>query len=105
MKPFWKLVIAVGLLTFAACTTGQSGQTGQGSGDDMAMEKAQTDCSTVRCAACPEGQTPALRPPNCCRCVPVDKMIKDCSTVRCAACPEGQHPALTPPDCCRCVPD
>jgi hypothetical protein len=55
--------------------------------------------------ACPEGQTPALKPPDCCKCVPIDKNIKDCSNVRCAACPEGQHPALKPPDCCRCVPD
>jgi hypothetical protein len=106
MKPFWKLVIAVGLLTFAACTTGQTGQTGQSgqdTGDETATAGSQVDCSTVRCAACPEGQTPALRPPNCCRCVPIDQTIRDCSTVRCAACPEGQRPKLTPPDCCRCV--
>jgi hypothetical protein len=62
-------------------------------------------CANVRCEACPEGQTPILRPPDCCRCVPIDPNIKDCSNVRCAACPEGQHPKLTPPDCCRCVPD
>jgi hypothetical protein len=59
----------------------------------------------VRCAACPEGQTPALKPPNCCKCVPVDTSLNSCDNVRCAACPTGQHPALTPPDCCRCVPD
>jgi hypothetical protein len=62
-------------------------------------------CSNVRCAACPEGQTPALRPPDCCACVPVDTSITDCSTVRCAACPEGKRPALTPPNCCRCIPN
>ena len=62
-------------------------------------------CANVRCAECPEGQTPALHPPDCCKCVPIDKNVKDCSNVRCASCPEGQHPALVPPDCCRCVPD
>jgi hypothetical protein len=60
-------------------------------------------CANVRCASCPTGQTPALRPPNCCACMPVDSSVTDCSTVRCAACPTGQRPALTPPDCCRCV--
>lgn len=64
----------------------------------------KVDCSTVRCAACPEGQTPSLKPPNCCKCVDIDKSIRDCSNVRCAACPEGQRPALKPPDCCRCIP-
>jgi hypothetical protein len=62
-------------------------------------------CSNVRCAECPEGQTPALRPPDCCACVPVDQSITDCSAVRCAACPEGKRPALTPPNCCRCIPN
>jgi hypothetical protein len=89
------------VLALCACASGQYGD--QTSAPE-ATPKA-TDCSTVRCAACPEGETPALKPPNCCRCVPIDRNIKDCSNVRCAACPEGQHPALKPPDCCRCVPD
>jgi hypothetical protein len=63
----------------------------------------QVDCATVRCAACPDGQTPALKPPDCCRCVPVDTGVKPCENVRCAACPTGQHPAMKPPDCCRCI--
>lgn len=71
----------------------------------QAVEAAKVDCSTVRCVACPEGQTPRLKPPDCCKCVPIDTSVTDCSTVRCAACPEGQHPRLKPPDCCRCVAD
>ena len=98
MKSLMKLGMIAVVLTVAACAA--STQT-----YPAGSERAQVDCSTVRCAACPDGQTPALKPPDCCRCVPVDKKIKDCSAVRCAACPEGQHPALTPPDCCRCVPD
>src|SRR5262245_58929622 len=35
-------------------------------------------CSNVRCASCPEGQTPALMPPDCCKCVSLDQNIKDC---------------------------
>jgi hypothetical protein len=98
MKGLWKLTMVAGVLALCACAS---------DGKDMMVEKAggQVDCSTVRCAACPEGQTPALKPPDCCKCVPIDRTIRDCSTVRCAACPEGQHPALTPPDCCRCVPN
>lgn len=98
MRGCWKLAMVVGVLALCACATSDQGRMVEKAGDKV-------DCSTVRCAACPEGQTPALKPPDCCKCVPVDKMIKDCSNVRCAACPEGQHPALTPPDCCRCVPD
>ncbi|HEV8581083.1 MAG TPA: hypothetical protein VGX68_18610 [Thermoanaerobaculia bacterium] len=100
MHRMTKLAIVAGVLALCACASGRYGDQ-----STMPGEKAQVDCSTVRCAECPELQTPALKPPNCCRCVPVDTKIKDCSTVRCAACPEGQHPALTPPDCCRCVPD
>lgn len=101
MKSLRKLAVAVGLLALAC----SSGQYGQGTGTDQAAARQQVDCSTVRCEACPTGQTPRLKPPDCCRCVPVDDKIKNCDNVRCAACPEGQHPALTPPDCCRCVPD
>src|SRR5262245_45395616 len=55
-----------------------------GSADAMgqAVEAAKVDCSTVRCAACPEGQTPRLKPPDCCKCVPIDTSITDCSNVR-----------------------
>ncbi len=102
MKTLRKLAVVAGMLALCACASG-SGQGTMDKDKGMEGEKAKVDCSTVRCAACPEGQTPALKPPNCCKCVPVDSMIKDCSTVRCAACPEGQRPALTPPDCCRCV--
>ena len=86
----------------AAPQPGEGQATGQAMGQGQGQ--GQVDCSTVRCAACPEGQTPALKPPNCCRCVKVDTNVTDCSAVRCAACPEGQRPSLAPPDCCRCVP-
>ncbi|HWM89996.1 MAG TPA: hypothetical protein VN493_04460 [Thermoanaerobaculia bacterium] len=88
--------------------------TGMASGTTEAVGSASAQqggpggpCSNVRCADCPEGQTPALHPPDCCKCVPLggNDMTKDCSNVRCAACPAGQHPALVPPDCCRCIPD
>ena len=111
MRRLQKLAIVLGLLVLCACATGGTGD--QGTADTGSMEAAAGQsaaagagpCSNVRCAACPTGQTPALKPPNCCACVPVDTTIRDCSTVRCASCPTGQHPALTPPDCCRCVPD
>jgi hypothetical protein len=100
MNGLRKLAIVAGVLALCACASGQYGdQTA------TSAERTKIDCSTVRCMACPEGQTPALKPPDCCRCVPIDDKVKDCSNVRCAACPEGQHPALTPPDCCRCVAD
>jgi hypothetical protein len=101
MKAITRLTMMVGVLALCACAGQYGGDTVATSG----QKAGQVDCSTVRCAACPEGQTPVLRPPDCCRCVPIDDKIKDCSNVRCAACPEGQHPKLTPPDCCRCVPD
>src|SRR6185436_2430805 len=102
MNNLVKLTMVAVVLTLCACAA--STQTGS-TETERAAGGQRVDCSTVRCAACPEGQTPALKPPDCCRCVPIDKNIRDCSTVRCAACPEGQHPALKPPDCCRCVPD
>ena len=89
----------------AGVTPGPALGGGGSEGEAGAVEAAQIDCSTVRCVACPEGQTPRLKPPNCCRCVPIDQSIRDCSNVRCAACPEGQHPILRPTDCCRCVPN
>ena len=102
MNALKKLALLIGVLALCACASSGSGTGDQGMG--TGAEK-KVDCSTGRCAACPEGQTPALKPPNCCKCVPIDTTIKDCSTVRCAACPTGQHPQLTPPDCCKCVPD
>lgn len=94
-----------------ATTETNAGESGTGTGMAATGTAAAAQggpggpCSNVRCAACPEGQTPVLHPPDCCACVPLDKKIKDCSNVRCAACPEGSHPSLVPPDCCRCVPD
>ena len=67
-----------------------------------ATSKAK-NCDNVRCASCPTGQTPALTPPDCCKCVP-DTTTTDCSNVRCASCPTGQTPSLQPPNCCQCVP-
>jgi hypothetical protein len=32
--------------------------------------EAVIDCSTVRCMSCPEGQHLALKPPQCCKCLP-----------------------------------
>jgi hypothetical protein len=63
MKTLRKLAIVAGLLALCACASYRDGQGGDKGG--------QTDCSTVRCAACPEGQRPALTPPDCCKCVPV----------------------------------
>lgn len=102
------LVVAVALLAVACASGGGYG----GDQPDATVEPATAPggttpppCANVRCEACPEGQTPALKPPDCCRCVPIDNKVTDCSNVRCAQCPVGSHPALTPPDCCRCVPD
>jgi len=101
MNNLVKLMMVAAVLALCACAA----STQPGSTEAERAAGGKVDCSTVRCMACPEGETPALKPPDCCRCVPIDKKIKDCSNVRCAACPDGQHPALTPPDCCRCVPD
>jgi len=59
MKTLWKLAIVAGMLALCACTSYK----------DKDKDKA-VDCSTVRCAACPEGQHPKLTPPDCCKCVP-----------------------------------
>ena len=59
MKNLRKLTILAGLLTLCACAS---------YGDRP--EDKKVDCSTVRCAACPAGQHPALTPPDCCRCIP-----------------------------------
>ncbi len=57
MQSLKKLALTMGLLALCACAS-------------QTMNEKKVDCSTVRCAACPEGQHPALTPPNCCRCVP-----------------------------------
>ncbi len=59
MKTLRKLAIVAGMLALCACSS-------YGGGD----KSGQVDCSTVRCKACPEGQKPALTPPDCCKCVP-----------------------------------
>ncbi len=74
MKTLRKLAIVAGMLALCACTSNQGGGTGgdPGMGGDKGGSQGggQTDCSTVRCAACPEGQRPALTPPDCCKCIP-----------------------------------
>lgn len=93
MRVLVRSLLLFALLAFVACATRQS--------TDAA---ARGNCDNVRCASCPDGQTPALKPPDCCKCVPVDTNVTDCSNVRCASCPSGQTPSLQPPNCCQCVP-
>lgn len=59
MKSFRKLTMLAGVLALCACASNPS----------QPADK-KVDCSTVRCAACPAGQHPALKPPDCCRCIP-----------------------------------
>ncbi len=94
MRIVTRSLLLFALLALAACTTSQQ------TADALA---AKGNCDNVRCASCPDGQTPALKPPDCCKCVPIDTKITDCSNVRCAACPAGQTPSLQPPNCCKCV--
>ena len=94
MRIVTRSLVLFALLALAACATYQNA--------DAAAAKG--NCDNVRCASCPDGQTPALKPPDCCKCVPVDTKITDCSNVRCASCPPGQTPSLKPPNCCKCVP-
>lgn len=71
MKNLRKLAILAGVLALCACASGQNGQGTSGSGSGSGTGGTEkVDCSTVRCAACPTGQHPALKPPDCCRCVP-----------------------------------
>lgn len=65
MKSLRNLMIAASLLALCACSSTRSG-----TGGDRETGEQKVDCSTVRCASCPEGQRPALRPPDCCRCIP-----------------------------------
>jgi hypothetical protein len=60
MKRAGRLTGALALLALCACASDRGTTT----------TTKKVDCSTVRCAACPTGQHPALTPPNCCRCVP-----------------------------------
>lgn len=90
MRIATRSLLLFALLALVACASSQSATRG--------------NCDNVRCASCPDGQTPALKPPDCCKCVPVDTKVTDCSNVRCASCPTGQTPSLQPPDCCKCVP-
>jgi hypothetical protein len=72
MKSLRNLGIGVCFLAFCACSGNSStGMADKGVGSTGGA--AQVDCSTVRCAACPTGQTPALKPPDCCRCVPIQQ--------------------------------
>ena len=75
MKQAKKLTGILAVLALCACASdrGGTGTTGDGTGGTGttgAGTAAQVDCSTVRCAACPTGQHPALKPPDCCRCIP-----------------------------------
>jgi hypothetical protein len=121
MKNLGNWLGAVALLGLCACASGRTSTatmappgsatvpastTAPAATPDSTAAAQKADCSAVRCAACPEGQAPALKPPDCCRCVPTNGQTQptDCSAARCAGCPEGEHPALTLPDCCKCVP-
>lgn len=66
MKSLRKLALAIGLVALCACASHK-----MNSPDNPSPTPGdKVDCSTVRCAACPTGQHPVLRPPDCCRCVP-----------------------------------
>ncbi len=66
MNSLRKLAVVAGMLALCACASNRGGTT-----DDSGMAgDKKVDCSAVRCAACPEGQRPALTPPDCCKCVP-----------------------------------
>jgi hypothetical protein len=64
MNSLKKLALLTGVLALCACASSGSSQ-GTGMG-----EAKRVDCSTVRCQACPTGQHPILKPPDCCKCVP-----------------------------------
>jgi hypothetical protein len=67
MTTLRKLSALAGVLSLCACA---SWHHGRGTGETTGGAQPNVDCSTVRCAACPTGQHPALTPPDCCRCVP-----------------------------------
>jgi hypothetical protein len=60
MRIFTRSLLLVGLLGVAACATRPAVD---------AEGAAARNCDAVRCAACPEGQHPTLKPPDCCKCV------------------------------------
>lgn len=79
MQKARKLTGILALLALCACASNQgtptTGTTGPTSGTPDSTGTTGTgkepgNCSSVRCAACPEGQHPALTPPDCCRCIP-----------------------------------
>jgi hypothetical protein len=79
MRRARKLTGVLALLALCACATNQgtptTGTTGTTSGTPdstgaSGTGKQNVDCSAVRCATCPEGQHPALTPPDCCGCIP-----------------------------------
>jgi hypothetical protein len=67
MNGLKKLALLTGVLALCACAS--SGM-GQGTGTQGTAADKKVDCSTVRCQACPTGQHPILKPPDCCKCVP-----------------------------------
>jgi len=78
MRRARKLTGILALLALCACATNQGTPTTVTTGPTAGTTdttgasgtgKEKVDCSTVRCAACPAGQHPALTPPDCCRCV------------------------------------
>ena len=60
MRIVTRSLLLFALLVLAACATPRQ--------TDAA---ARANCDNVRCASCPEGQTPALKPPDCCKCVAI----------------------------------
>jgi hypothetical protein len=67
MRGLKKMALLAGALALCACA---SYRNGQGTGTEGTSAEKRVDCSTVRCAACPTGQHPILKPPDCCKCVP-----------------------------------
>lgn len=61
MRIVTRSLLLFALLALMACAASQ--------GTDATATRAT--CDNVRCASCPEGQTPALKPPDCCKCVPI----------------------------------
>jgi hypothetical protein len=75
MEKARKITGILALLALCACasdrgTTTASTTTTTGATGTSETSAAKVDCSAVRCAACPTGQHPILKPPDCCRCVP-----------------------------------
>lgn len=60
MRILTRSLLLVVLLGAAACATRPAVDTNGA---------AAGNCDAVRCAACPAGQHPTLKPPDCCKCV------------------------------------